>query len=101
MKIDVEGFEMVAFRGMHETLTAHPPKAIICEVSFFGGCLAKPDELIRHLLKYGYVAYRITHTGLATYRDGDPLYPDRDKDFAFIRPDCTGQVADLVHFDWH
>ena len=99
MKIDVEGFELAAFRGMAATLADRPPRVILSEVSFFPDCLCRPAELIAHLCGWGYDAYRIRDDGLHRYRAGDRLDGRSDKDFAFVQDSARDRITMLVWSD--
>ncbi len=68
MKIDIEGAEMDAFRGMSRIFEDCPPKFIICElmpdaVSSRADSAACPTEIIEFLAKQGYAAWRLTADG--------------------------------------
>ena len=95
MKIDVEGLEILAFRGMERTLRSQPPKVIICEVSDLPDCLASQSELIDHLVQYSYRPYLIKQDGLFLYKPGDPL-AQADYNFAFVQPEALPFVETLV-----
>ncbi len=96
MKIDVEGFEIQAFKGMSKTLTAHPPKVIICEVSHRPGCLASPKELISFVTQFGYQPYSIRREGLYPHLQGSLLHPDLDANVAFVHPGALPMVEALI-----
>ncbi len=96
MKIDIEGLEILAFRGMDNILTQKPPAVIISEVSHLPGCLATPEELIAYLMDFGYIPYRIREQGLYQYTLGNPLDGQRDFNFAFVQPDAFSLVQALI-----
>ena len=67
MKIDVEGFEVEAFRGMARTLTQRPPGVILFEASRLPAALATPEQLIEQLAGFGYACYHAeTHNALVS-----------------------------------
>ena len=96
MKIDIEGLELLALKGMQNTLRQRPPKIILCEVSHFPDCLATPDELIAHLMQYGYIPYRIRHEGLFLHTPGEYLHPQLDMNVAFTLPDAVPLLQPLI-----
>ena len=96
MKIDVEGLEILAFRGMTETLRTQPPKVIICEVSDLPDCLVSQNELIDFLMGFGYVPYIIRQEGLFVFHSGNPLAQE-DYNFAFVQPSALSLVQGLVN----
>ena len=60
IKIDVEGFEMAAFRGMERRLRERPPATIVFEATRLAGALATPEELIAFLSEFGYACYHVS-----------------------------------------
>jgi FkbM family methyltransferase len=55
MKIDVEGWEILALRGMEDVLRYCPPKAMLIESTSDG--LVGPNELVAYLRGFGYTAH--------------------------------------------
>lgn len=102
IKIDVEGFEIEAFKGMSKTLTTHPPKVIVCEVSHRPECLASPEELIAYVSQFGYQPYSIRHEGLFLHTLGAFLHPDLDANIAFVQRESLALIeAIIVNKDKH
>jgi FkbM family methyltransferase len=95
MKVDIEGLEILAFRGMANTLMHSPPKGIICELSQLPDCLATPHELIEHLAQYSYRPYCVRRDGLIPHVAGNPIDP-ADYNFIFVHPSAEERVKSLV-----
>ena len=95
MKIDVEGLEILAFRGMKHILQSLPPQIIISEVSDLPDCLASQNELISYLAQYRYLPFIIKRDGLALYKPGDVLEAEY-YNFAFVQPGALPLVKSLV-----
>jgi FkbM family methyltransferase len=95
MKIDIEGFEINAFRGMERTMRKHPPKLIISELSQLPGVLATPIEIITYLAGFDYLAYKIGGHGLEQYVTGTPADP-KDMNFAFIQKNVADELVRLL-----
>ena len=72
VKIDVEGFELAAFRGMQRRLGEQPPAMIVFEATRLEGALATPEELIAFLSEFGYACYHVSTR--RRVRPGEP-YP--------------------------
>jgi len=73
LKIDIEGAELLALRGMQRLLREKPPRAVMIEVSerllqHFGSA---PRDLIAFFVPYGYVWHRATTSGLEPLSDLD------------------------------
>ena len=96
MKIDIEGHELAAFQGMTRTLSEAPPRVIICEATHCVDALATPAELIRYVIQYGYIAYRLRADGLFPFREGDDLHWALDKDIVFVQPDSVALVQGVM-----
>jgi FkbM family methyltransferase len=95
MKIDIEGFEINAFRGMERTMRTHPPKAIISELSQLPGVLATPIEIIEYLSGFDYLAYKIGDRGLDQYVMGTPVDP-KDMNFVFIQKNFANEIVSAL-----
>jgi FkbM family methyltransferase len=74
VKIDVEGAEMAAVRGMSECLKRDAPHVIL-EVTddYLHAMGASADALMAHLLGFGYSMYRISHGPLVPVTDLNDL----------------------------
>jgi FkbM family methyltransferase len=92
MKIDIEGFEINAFRGMERTMRNNPPKLIISELSQLPGVLATPIEIITYLTGFDYLAFKIGDHGLDQYVMGTPIDP-KDMNFAFIQKSVADELV--------
>ncbi len=96
MKIDIEGFEINAFRGMERTMRSHPPKLIISELSQLPGVLATPIEIITYLAGFDYLAYKITDAGsLVQYVTGS-VVEQKDMNFAFIQKSAADALVPML-----
>jgi FkbM family methyltransferase len=81
IKIDVEGFEPLVFKGMEQTLARSPNAAIVTEVSFaqwqrFGS----PIEMLTRFAD-GRRLFRIFNDGRLEELSGDALNASLDRDF--------------------
>ena len=92
MKIDIEGFEINAFRGMERTMRKNPPKLIISELNQLPGVLATPIEIISYLSGFDFVPYIIGDTGLKPYINGTPVDP-KDMNFAFVQKSVAHELV--------
>jgi FkbM family methyltransferase len=95
MKIDIEGAEIMAFRGMEVTLKQNPPKIIVSEITFYPDSAATPIELIEYLKNFGYQAFQIRTDRIFPHDPKVPLDRLLDKDLAFIQPDSLFLVESL------
>jgi FkbM family methyltransferase len=87
MKIDIEGAEIAALRGMEQTLRERPPRAILCEVSdnrhsltTEGAAFVDDQTLIAFLRERGYTPFRVVPDGLEPYQ-GEPV---EHAEFCFV-----------------
>lgn len=71
LKIDIEGAELLALRGMQKLFEEHPPRAVMIEVSepLLKHFSRAPKDLIDFFSGYGYVWHRATGKGLERLRD--------------------------------
>jgi FkbM family methyltransferase len=92
MKIDIEGFEINAFRGMERTMRNNPPKLIISELNQLPGVLATPIEIISYLTGFDYGPYIIETHGLKPYVIGTAVDP-KDMNFAFIQKNAADELV--------
>ena len=112
VKMDIEGAEMIALRGMAETLQRNPPDLIVIELlapsyrfaNIENGTeltphadAAKPMELGRFLASYGYQPWRINAGGrLASACSVAELGKvGAEPNVAFVRPILRGNRPDL------
>lgn len=100
LKMDIEGAEIAALRGMEETLRARPPRAILCEVADNRHSLATDSvafadgsALIAFLREWQYTPFRIGPTGLLPFND-EPVQHD---EFCFLHRDALSTFAHLIH----
>jgi FkbM family methyltransferase len=68
VKIDIEGAELEAFEGMSGIFDRSPPGFIVCElmpsrVSRRADSAARPTEIMGHLERKGYLAFRLSADG--------------------------------------
>ena len=98
MKIDVEGFELSAFRGMARRLRERPPATILFEATRMATALATPEELISHLSDYGYACYGVTTR--RRLRAGEPYSGGWSDNVLAVRPDVEADLrAELSLLD--
>ena len=98
VKIDVEGFELSAFRGMARRLRERPPATILFEATRMATALATPEELISHLGDYGYACYGVTTR--RRLRAGEPYYGGWSDNVLAVRPDVEADLrAELSLLD--
>ncbi|MDZ4678576.1 MAG: FkbM family methyltransferase [Oligoflexia bacterium] len=95
IKIDIEGAEILAFKGMQNIFKDSPPKIIVSEVSHLPDCLMTPVELIKYIEGCGYLSYRIRNEGLHRYKIGESLHPDYDANIAFLLKESVIEFKDL------
>lgn len=78
IKIDIEGAEAIAFRGMWDTIRSSNGLAIITE--FLPDFLAKydcsPNQFLQDILRYGFELYSIDEERMALYPTGGTPDPD-------------------------
>lgn len=65
LKMDIEGAEVLALKGMKELFLNNKPRAVMIEVShkLLGQFGAKPSEIIEFFLKHHYLWYTATANG--------------------------------------
>lgn len=74
VKLDVEGAELDALKGMKNILSTHPPKLIVCELSLMpqqsateevhrDSSAADPLQVAEYLASFGYGLFRIDENG--------------------------------------
>lgn len=86
IKMDVEGSELSALRGMKQLLSGTHPVRILYEsntytLDFFG---LKPNDLLAELYKYGYTSYLLDGERLVQLRGSD-LQPQTEIDCLALR----------------
>jgi FkbM family methyltransferase len=66
LKMDIEGAEVLALRGMKEVFEQRPPRAVLIEVSesLLAHFSSTPKQVIDFFIKHGYVLRRATFKGL-------------------------------------
>jgi FkbM family methyltransferase len=66
LKMDIEGAEGLALRGMERVFEERPPRAVLIEVSesLLAHFSSSPKEIIDFFIKHGYVLRRSTPKGL-------------------------------------
>lgn len=71
LKIDIEGAELLALRGMQKLFEEHPPRAVMIEVSepLLKHFSRTPKDLIDFFTRHGYVWHRATAKGLERLSD--------------------------------
>jgi len=71
LKIDIEGAEPLALRGMRKLFAEHPPRAVLIEVSesLLANFGAKPSDILNFFSRYGYSWHRATTQGLEPLND--------------------------------
>jgi FkbM family methyltransferase len=99
LKMDIEGAEISALRGMEALLRARPPRAILCEVAdnrhslaTEGVAFAGSHALIEFLKARGYRPFRIAPGGLRPFR-GEPVQHD---EFCFLHGSALGTFDHLI-----
>jgi FkbM family methyltransferase len=100
LKMDIEGAEIAALRGMEMTLRAQPPRAILCEVAdnrhslaTDGVAFADGSALIAFLRQRDYTPFRIGPTGLLPFHN-EPVQHD---EFCFLHRSALSTFAHLIH----
>jgi len=88
VKIDIEGAEMLALRGMTEMLSRNPPKAIVMELT--SGGLSSPHDIIGFLVQFGYRAFIISDAMLKSVTTSSTIEYDNA---IFIQPQHLATVA--------
>lgn len=73
MKIDVQGFELHAMRGMARTLRRSPDIGVLCELcpELLRSAGGRPEELLRLLGEAGLVPHRIRSSGAHAPIEGE------------------------------
>ena len=94
IKCDIEGAELLAFRGAVRTIEAHRP-SVICEINpwFLDGFGLRLDDLVGFFVDRGYSLYR--------YTDGKQLVPVAtaaivEDNYVFIHPRRIAPFAALI-----
>jgi FkbM family methyltransferase len=99
LKMDIEGAEISALRGMEALLRARPPRAILCEVAdnrhslaTDGVAFAGSHALIAFLKARGYCPFRIAPGGLRAFR-GEHVQHD---EFCFLHGSALSAFDHLI-----
>ncbi|MES1254416.1 MAG: FkbM family methyltransferase [Acidobacteriota bacterium] len=94
IKCDIEGAELLAFRGAARTIDAHHP-TVICEINpwFLDGFGLRLDDLVGFFTSRGYGIYRYTSDKkLLPVASLDDIVEDN---YVFIHPDRRAPLASL------
>jgi FkbM family methyltransferase len=95
IKCDIEGAELLAFRGAARTIETHKP-SVICEINpwFLDGFGLRLDDLIAFFVDRGYRLYHYTrHKKLAPVTSLVSIVEDN---YVFVHPDRLGPFLPLV-----
>ncbi|MEM4724066.1 MAG: FkbM family methyltransferase [Candidatus Hadarchaeum sp.] len=96
VKIDIEGAELFAFRGMSQYLKTSPPKALLCELNQRPDCVARPKELVDYLAQFGYIPLLLRPSGLVRLVERANLHAIEDMNALFVHEDSYG-LTDRVN----
>lgn len=94
IKCDIEGAELLAFRGAARTIDAHHP-CVICEINpwFLDGFGLQLADLVEFFTSRGYGLYRYTTSRkLARVSIGDIV----EDNYVFLHPDRLAPFARLI-----
>ena len=71
LKIDIEGAEPLALRGMGKLFAEHPPRAVLIEISesLLANFNVTPTQVIEFFTQQGYIWHRATAQGLEPLND--------------------------------
>jgi hypothetical protein len=95
IKCDIEGAELLAFRGAVRSIEAHRP-SVICEINpwFLDGFGLRLDDLVAFFIDRGYSLYRYTDAKkLVTVESAAEIVEDN---YVFIHPRRLAPFAALV-----
>ncbi len=97
IKCDIEGAELLAFRGAEQTITGHHP-TVICEINpwFLDGFGFRLEDLAGFFTGKGYALYRYDdHQGRSLRPVTDLAEVDEDN-YVFIHPDRLERFRSLL-----
>jgi FkbM family methyltransferase len=94
IKCDIEGAELLAFRGAAQLIETHHP-SVICEINpwYIGGFGAAVEDLLAFFERRGYALYRYSESGRLT-----PVPPAEvvEDNYVFIHPQRRDRFAAVM-----
>ncbi len=86
LKIDIEGFELIALRGASQTLTRCPRVVLEYSPAFMRRGDLEPSELLRLMHDAGFSAHRLSGNGLEAISGDQLANDDQQVDLIWTRP---------------
>jgi FkbM family methyltransferase len=96
IKCDIEGAELLAFRGAERLISRHHP-TVICEINpwFLDGFGFRLEDLVHFFTEQGYALYRYVDHPRSLRRIGDLATVDEDN-YLFIHADRLGRFQSVL-----